>query len=445
MIVFIFKLVISKTSNFSQFISERYKVKWNRFENLHSLKYIKWFVEYDVSEEKEFWDLKELKLVGGFEENQLKTEVEESSFTDGIELTTVYTACYDASTADNLKTMLNEEFHFDFTETVSESDKNNDSSDDICVEEEQVFESSDDEWDEVLTSNETHNDFNHDNDDRNQENPSTSGVKRKASLAEHSSRKRVCHPDNWIRNIRKEAVSTGQEYVSATTKNVVQARSVQESCGPGCRFQCCKKVTEEAREDFFADFWSIVDHGKKYDFILRHVHEKQNKQSLDDDSKRNFSRSYTISFRNESIKVCQTMFVRTLNISKQMINTAFNKLKKGSSQLVDKRGTSKIRPRTNEAKTQSVMEHINLFPRMESHYVRSDSQREYLEEGLSISSMYGLYVKWAKENQKEVASKHHYTDLFNTKFNLGFFRPKKDQCDLCEGYKNSTDEKKTRA
>ena len=78
---------------------------------------------------------------------------------------------------------------------------------------------------------------------------------------------------------------------------------------------------------------------------------------------------------------------------------------------------------------------------MESHYIRSDSQREYLEEGLSISSMYELYVKWAKKNQKEVASKH-YTDVFNTKFNLGFFGPKKDQCDLCEGYKNSTDEKK---
>ena len=82
---------------------------------------------------------------------------------------------------------------------------------------------------------------------------------------------------------------------------------------------------------------------------------------------------------------------------------------------------------------------------MESHYILSDFQREYLEEGLRISSMYGLYVKWAKEYHKEVASKHHYTDVFITKFSLGFFRPKKDQCDLCEGFKNSTDKNKTRA
>ena len=64
-------------------------------------------------------DLDEVKFVGGFDENQEKTEVEESSFTDDIELTTVYTACYDTSTDDNLKTMLNQEFNFDFAEKVS--------------------------------------------------------------------------------------------------------------------------------------------------------------------------------------------------------------------------------------------------------------------------------------------------------------------------------------
>ena len=41
-----------------------------------------------------------------------------------------------------------------------------------------------------------------------------------------------------------------------------------------------------------------------------------------------------------------------------------------------------------------------------------------------------------------MTSKHYYFDIFNTRFNIAFFKPKKDQCDCCEGYKNATDEKK---
>ena len=84
-----------------------------------------------------------------------------------------------------------------------------------------------------------------------------------------------------------------------------------------------------------------------------------------------------------------------------MVNTAFKKLKVGESNLLDKRGKSKNRPRANDGKTESAIEHIDMFPRMESHYVRSESKREYLEEGLNLTRMYSLYVEWAKENKKK--------------------------------------------
>ena len=41
-----------------------------------------------------------------------------------------------------------------------------------------------------------------------------------------------------------------------------------------------------------------------------------------------------------------------------------------------------------------------------------------------------------------MASKHHYYDTFNTKFNISFFHPKKDQCDKCVCYANATEEVK---
>ena len=83
-----------------------------------------------------------------------------------------------------------------------------------------------------------------------------------------------------------------------------------------------------------------------------------------------------------------------------------------------------------------------MFDRVESHYLRKDTKREYLEQTLSISAMYRLYLIWAKKNGKKTATFHHYSDVFKTQFNIGFFKPKKDQCDLCEGYTNADEELK---
>lgn len=35
-----------------------------------------------------------------------------------------------------------------------------------------------------------------------------------------------------------------------------------------------------------------------------------------------------------------------------------------------------------------------------------------------------------------------FNRIFNTDFNISYFVPKKDQCDLCESYKNGNDEEK---
>lgn len=213
---------------------------------------------------------------------------------------------------------------------------------------------------------------------------------------------------------------------------------MQRTCGPGCKFKCEERVSKTARLSFFNEFWSIPEHNRKYDFILRYVSDKFNKQSEDEKTIRNFTRTYYINERNENIVVCKTMFLNTLNISRQMIETAIKKIKSGDSNSIDKRGQSKVKPRAiEEEKTTSVIEHINMFARVESHYIRKDSSREYLEESLSLSKMYIMYLNWMKEIDKPAATKHHYCDIFNSQFNIGVFKPKKDLCDKCEGYKNS--------
>ena len=63
---------------------------------------------------------------------------------------------------------------------------------------------------------------------------STDGKKRKATSIQQFSRKRLRNPDQWERNMKKQAASSGQEYTSATTRKVIPARSVQKTCGPSC-------------------------------------------------------------------------------------------------------------------------------------------------------------------------------------------------------------------
>lgn len=41
-----------------------------------------------------------------------------------------------------------------------------------------------------------------------------------------------------------------------------------------------------------------------------------------------------------------------------------------------------------------------------------------------------------QQEGKEFVKKPIYENVFNIKFNIGFHKPKKDQCSVCEAYKN---------
>lgn len=93
---------------------------------------------------------------------------------------------------------------------------------------------------------------------------------------------------------------------------------------------------------------------------------------------------------------------------------------------------------------ESVRNHINSIPQIESHYVRSDTSREFIDGGLTISEMHRNYSSQRTTANLQAANYDTYSRIFNTEFNIGFFLPKKHQCDICEGYKNSTGEEKAK-
>lgn len=85
----------------------------------------------------------------------------------------------------------------------------------------------------------------------------------------------------------------------------------------------------------------------------------------------------------------------------------------------------------------SVRAHIDSIPRIESHYLRDQTSREYIDGGRCISEIYRDYQKERLEANLPYCNLVMFTKIFNEEYNIGFFVPKKDQCDLCVSFQNA--------
>ncbi len=134
-----------------------------------------------------------------------------------------------------------------------------------------------------------------------------------------------------------------------------------------------------------------------------------------------------------------------MNISNCRIEKALKNCDEATGTFTgqDLRGTTSSTAISDETK-QMIKQHIEKFPIVASHYCRSKTKRLYLSSELTEANMYTLYKAHCSELEPPVTpvSESTYRKVFNGEYNLGFHRPKKDQCTACTKYKNSTAEKK---
>nr|CAH7724128.1 unnamed protein product [Callosobruchus chinensis] len=81
---------------------------------------------------------------------------------------------------------------------------------------------------------------------------------------------------------------------------------------------------------------------------------------------------------------------------------------------------------------QLIRDHIESVPKIDSHYCRADTTRQYMESSINIAKLYKLYVNLMQEKGKTAVKQSLYRHIFCTEYNIYFQRPKKDRCDLCE-------------
>ena len=90
-----------------------------------------------------------------------------------------------------------------------------------------------------------------------------------------------------------------------------------------------------------------------------------------------------------------------------------------------------------------VKSHIESFPAAKSHYCRKNSHRKYLNSTLNLTKMYDLYKSHCTEKNRHPVKIHIYWSIFNSEYNYGFHKPKKDVSKVCNLYEKAIPADKT--
>jgi len=253
----------------------------------------------------------------------------------------------------------------------------------------------------------------------------------KSPIKNPSSRKRKRNPANWKKNKRKILKTEGKEYISTTGK-VMGAKSVRPHNCQKCKFKCAENFTEEERQEIFTLYYNLGSYERQRQYICEMV--KRCSTVRKGQQKRSFSQKFNLPKGEQIVRVCRDFFSKTLDLKRKTIDYSTQQTQHGIFAGQDKRGKHTPTNKTDEEKINFVKEHINSFPKMESHYTRKASKKQYLPHDLNIKKMWILYCEKCKGLGHTPVKENVYRKVFCEHFNLSFFKPKKDQCSLCTLY-----------
>ncbi len=242
--------------------------------------------------------------------------------------------------------------------------------------------------------------------------------------------------------------ASGEEYVGYTGKKS-EAKKVKVFPEVCCKKRKCSELfTAEEREEIFSHYYQLGSFERQIDFLLAHLRaEKPKREQIRSKSgERKRNRELTVKYIlqkktedeelvAEDVQVCKEFFMGTLAIRHSIIETALRKSSSsGHCEEDDGRGQTAAHNKLSEDALKKIRKHIESFPVMESHYCRRDTRRKYFAADLSISKLYSLYKEQQEAAGSRVACLTSYKTIFGSEYNIGFYHPRKDQCQVCARY-----------
>ncbi|KAJ8890505.1 hypothetical protein PR048_010014 [Dryococelus australis] len=191
--------------------------------------------------------------------------------------------------------------------------------------------------------------------------------------ASRKGRKRKLQKCERKRNVAKVKRNKGKAYICAKGTHI-NAQSMKTGCESKCRYQC-NQIQYHKRSQIFEKYWSLGDVNR----------QRQNV-------------NYEYHFEVDGLKygVCKKFFMDTLNVGDKMIR---NTVKKTCDGVVeeDMRGKHSYHPTIDPTTTADIRTHINSIPRIESHYLRKQTSREFISGGKTLADLHRDYVKECQE------------------------------------------------
>ncbi|KAL4131539.1 hypothetical protein QTP88_008833 [Uroleucon formosanum] len=213
---------------------------------------------------------------------------------------------------------------------------------------------------------------------------------------EKKGKKRVRKLSMWKTKVAKVLRNSGKAYHSLfklKKQKQVPERKIRSPCANNCRLS------------------------------LRHVQEIKPKYRYSSTQNlRALNSSFYFEMNGSKVRVCKTFFKSTLDLNDRVIKTALSKKTELGVIEGELRGKHSNQPTIDPQIKQSVLDFINSIPRIESHYLRAQTTREFISSDKCLADLY-----------------REYSILISI---FHFLFQKKDQCDVCECYKNAKDEEK---
>ena len=248
----------------------------------------------------------------------------------------------------------------------------------------------------------------------------------------------------WKRSVNKNLRLCGKEYVNRSGKKMSKKEPKKVDCSK-CRFKCQENIPENQREVICQEYYDLADYQRQKIYLSSLMQNVPVARKRNSPKTKNRAASWQYFLKNANgtrERVCEKFFCGTFAVSHRVIETTSKSFSDtGLFVGYDKRIDTHPPNSTSDEVKALVKQHINSFPRVESHYCRRDSKKNYLSSDLNILIMYILYENdFCLQNKIQPVSQYVYQKIFH-EFDpsLAFYLPKKDQCFQCNAYNDAKD------
>lgn len=260
----------------------------------------------------------------------------------------------------------------------------------------------------------------------------TSVVADEDTLTGNATCENSCEGREWKNLKRKRLREMGKSFECNGKER--DSKVLKEPCACKSAKMHCSDFSLSDRQSIFDHIWSLTWKEKAaYINGLVDKHQPDRRRVSSENPRKTSTLRYHLKKDGTNLQVCRVMFLNTTALGDWFVrNACTGDISSLQSQPV------KRKPQYDRAQADKkflIHEFFNQLAKMPSHYCRQRTDKIYLETSFtSYSEIHREYAaKCRASGRKELGIKV-FCEVFRQQ-NLALHQPRKDQCDLCVGYK----------